>query len=51
MSEQWFEIVDRWTDARGAREMIVFCGPLDACVMNLVNNGNSDNLIIRPISF
>lgn len=50
MSEQWFEVVDRWTDARGARECIIFCGPLQACE-NYVAGDNSDGLTIRPISF
>lgn len=49
MSEQWFEIVDRWTDARGAREMIVFCGPLKACETAIAENFPAGT--IRPISF
>lgn len=49
MSEQWYEVVERGTGAV-EHECIIFCGPLDACVMNLVND-NSHDLIIRPISF
>ena len=49
MSEQWFEVVDRWTDARGEREAIVFCGPLQACEVAAAEN--FPDAFIRPISF
>lgn len=28
---QWFEVVERWTDARGDREVIVYAGPIQQC--------------------
>jgi hypothetical protein len=49
MSEQWFEVVERWTDARGAREMIIFCGPLKACETFAAETYAPT--AIRPISF
>lgn len=45
----WFEVVERWTDARGEREMILFCGPLKKC-QELAKWGSGD-MIIRPITF
>lgn len=49
LTEQWFEVVERWTDARGKREAIIFCGPLKEC-QNIMNWGSGD-LIIRPVTF
>lgn len=49
MSDQWFEVVDKWTDARGEREAIVFCGPLQACEVAAAEN--FPDAFIRPISF
>lgn len=46
----WFEVVERWTDARGEREAIIFCGSLQACG-EAVANRDSDDLTIRPITF
>lgn len=51
LNAQWFEVVERWADARGEREAIVFAGPLQACGEALENDDNADSLIIRPISF
>ena len=50
LTAQWFEVVDQWTDARGARECIIFAGPLQSCGDYVIRN-NSGNLIIRPVTF
>ena len=46
---EWFEVVERWTDARGEREAILFCGPLQACEGAVAKNFPAAT--IRPISF
>lgn len=50
LTAQWFEVVDRWTDARGEREVIIFAGPLQACG-DYVTANIGDDLIIRPVTF
>lgn len=45
----WFEVVERWSDARGECEAIIFCGPLKKC-QELAKWGSGD-MTIRPISF
>ena len=47
----WFEVVERWTDARGERECIIFCGQYDECVKAAASYDRPDDLTIRPISF
>ena len=50
LNAQWFEVVERWTDSRGDREVIVFAGPLEQCGDYVIANNNGQ-LIIRVATF